>query len=88
MTTDLLPGALGLVQEAARVRRLSTAAYLRRCALAMACHDLDIPFSDALARDSRLSRETGFAVDDPDGTKFGRWEIERLVGDVEPDGTA
>lgn len=84
-TTDLLPGAYGIVLQAAKERRMSTTAYLRRAALAMACHDLGIPFSDAMDRDPRVTRETGFAVNDPQGTKFGLWEIETLVGEVEND---
>lgn len=84
--TDFIFGAYGIVVEAARGRRLSVAAYIRRAAYAMACHDLGIPLSEALERDPRMARETGFAVADPDGTKFGRWEIAALVGEeVSPD---
>lgn len=81
VTADFLPGAAGLVQQAAKERRMSTVAYLRRAALAMACHDLEMPLSEALQRDPRVTRDTGYAVLDPEGVKFGRWEIERLVGD-------
>ena len=88
-TTDFLPGTMGIVIEAAKGRRLSVAAYLRRAALAMACHDLQIPLSEALTRDPRVTRETGYAVEDPDGVRFGAWEIERLVGEgVSDDGSA
>jgi len=83
-TTDFMPGALGMVIKAAKGRRMSLAAYLRRSALAMACHDLGVPLSDALKFDPRVTRESGFAVDDPDGTQFGNWEIERLYGEEVP----
>lgn len=79
-TTDFLAGAYGIVVEASRIRRMSIAAYIRRAAYAMACFDLGIPLEDALSRDPRVTRETGFAVDDPDGVKFGPWEIDALKG--------
>lgn len=79
VTTDFLPGAIGMVHEAARARRMTSAAYMRRAALAFAAHDLGLPLSDALERDPRVTRETGFSVRDPEGTKFGHWEIEGLV---------
>lgn len=78
--TDFLPRAYGVVLEAARVRRLSLAAYIRRAVYAMACHDLNLPLSEVLEIDPRMSRETGFPVDDPEGRKFGPWEIEKLKG--------
>jgi hypothetical protein len=79
-STDFLPGAYGIVVEAAKGRRMSLAAYLRRAAYAMACHDLDLPLSDALSRDPRVTRESGFAVDDEEGVKFGPWERGSLKG--------
>lgn len=79
-SVDFLPGALGAVQEAARGRRLTTSSYIRRAALAMAARDLDIPLSDLIERDPRMTRETGFAVSDPEGRKFGAWEIVALRG--------
>lgn len=79
VTTDFLPGGYGAIVRAAKARRLSLAAYVRRAAYAMAAHDLGLPLSDLIDRDPRMSRDTGFAVEDPDGTKFGPWEIERLV---------
>ncbi len=78
---DYRIGAWGILLQAARARRMSVAAYVRRSALAMASHDLGIPITEAFARDSRVTRETGYSVDDPAGTKFGLWEIERLVGE-------
>lgn len=78
VTADFLPGASGAIIKAAGLRRLSAAAFVRRAALAMAAHDLDIPLSDLLARDPRMSRQGGFPVDDPAGIRFGAWEIESL----------
>lgn len=86
---DFLDTAHGIVAIAARMRRMSVAAFIRRAAYAMACHDLDIPLSDALTRDPRVARENGFPVSDPEGRIFGRWEIEKLVGEeAESDGDA
>ena len=79
VSTDFLPGGLGVIVKAAKARRLSLSAYVRRAAYAMAARDLGLPLVDVLARDPRMSRDTGFSVDDPDGTKFGPWEIEGLV---------
>ena len=56
------------------------AADLQDCLL-MAAHDLQIPLTHLLERDPRMARDTGFSVPDPDGTRFGFWEIERLVGE-------
>lgn len=85
MNTDALPAAHSVVVEAARSRKMSLSAYVRRAAYAMACRDLGLPLAEVLERDPRVSRDTGLALSDPTGTRFGRWEIERLVGDVEPD---
>lgn len=76
-------GAWGMVLEASKARRLSTVAYIRRATLAMAAHDLEVPFAEALALDPRVARESGLSILDPDGVKFGLWEIERLVGEVD-----
>lgn len=75
---DFLDSTYGIVAEAARERRMAVASYMRRAAYAMACHDLDLPLSDAFKRDPRVTRETGFGVLDPEGVKFGDWEIESL----------
>lgn len=83
--TDLMISVYSIVREAAKVRRITVAAYMRRAAMAMACHDLGLDLSEALTRDPRVSRDTGFATTDPEGTIFGPWEIERLRG--EDDGT-
>lgn len=84
-STDFRVGSFNIVIEAARLRHMSVGGYLRRAAFAMACHDLALPLSDALARDPRVTRETGWAVADPEGTIFGPWEIERLVGEGDDD---
>lgn len=78
---DILPGAYGAVLTAARARRVSVASYVRRAALAMAAHDLQVPLAHLLERDPRMARETGASMPDPTGTRFGFWEIERLVGE-------
>lgn len=80
--TDARMGAYSVIVEAAKRRRLSAAAFVRRAAFAMAAHDLGLPLSEVLEIDSRMTRENGFAVDDPDGTKFGPWEIAALVGEA------
>lgn len=80
MSPDFLPGAYGAIVKAANARKLSPTSYVRRAALALAAFDLDIPLTDLLARDPRMSRQTGFGVDDPDGVKFGPWEIDGLSG--------
>jgi len=77
-STDFRRGAFGIVIQAARERRMSVGAFMRRAAYAFACHDLEIPLSEALTLDPRVTRETGFALEDPDGVKFGPWEIESL----------
>lgn len=81
VATDYRLGAYGIVIEAAKARRMSVATYIRRAAYAMACHDLGVPLSDALTRDPRVARETGVAFSDPEGTRFGEWEIARLYGE-------
>ena len=86
-TTDFRVGTFSIVIEAAKARKMSVGGYLRRAAFAMACHDLGLPLSEALSRDPRITRDTGYAALDPEGTKFGPWEIERLVGET-PDATA
>lgn len=77
---DFLPGVYGAIVKAANARRLSPTSYVRRAALALAAHDLNIPLTDLLERDPRMSRQSGFGVDDPEGTKFGPWVIDGLSG--------
>lgn len=77
--TDARGAAHSVVLEAAKRRRLSIAAYVRRAAYAMAAYDLKIPLTEVLEIDSRMTRENGYAVDDPDGDKFGLWEIESIA---------
>jgi hypothetical protein len=86
-STDFRTGSYTLVIEAARLRKMSVGGYLRRAAFAMACHDLGLPLSEALSRDPRATRENGFAAQDPEGTIFGLWEIERLIGEVDDEPT-
>lgn len=83
--TDFLLAPYGAVVLASQARKMSLAAYVRRATYAMAAHDLGLPLSDLLERDPRVTRETGFAIDDPDGVKFGHWEIERLIGEADHD---
>lgn len=83
---DFLMGPHGMLLGAARRRRVSVVAYVRRAAYAMVAHDLGIPLTELTLRDPRMSRETGFGVRDPEATKFGEWEIASLVGEGD-DGT-
>lgn len=78
---DFIPGAYGAVMRAAGERRISVASFARRATYAMAAYDLRIPLQDLIDRDPRMTRNTGFAVPDPKMTRFGLWEIERLIGD-------
>lgn len=78
---DFMVGAYSIIREAARLRRVSVPAFIRRAAYAMACYDLGMPLSDALERDPRMARENGFAIDDPEGLRFGVWEIAQLIGE-------
>lgn len=92
ISVDMLRPAYAIVIEAAKARRMSVPAYIRRAAYAFAALDLDIPLSAVLERDSRLTRDTGFPISDPEGTKLGPWEIARLFGEgvdrEQRDGTA
>lgn len=85
---DFLIAPYSIVREAARSRKLTTAAYVRRAAYAMACHDLGLPIVEATSRDPRMTRHTGFMIDDPEAVKFGPWEIEKLRGVGDAAGSA
>lgn len=78
---DCLSSAHAMVVKAARARRMSTAAYMRRAAYAMAANDLGVPVTAVLERDPRVSRETGVVFQDPKGVRFGSWQILGLAGD-------
>lgn len=78
--TDFLQGPYSAIIAAAKQRRMSIPAYLRRAAYALAAADLGIPVLDLIARDPRCARDTGLRVDDPAGVKFGSWEV-RLVSE-------
>lgn len=82
VTVVLKKHARSVVLKAASARRLSISAYMRRAAYAMACHDLGLPFAAILEIDPFVSRENGRRMRDAGGTKFGQWEIDRLVGEV------
>jgi hypothetical protein len=75
---DFLPGAYSAIKAAAKRRRLSIPAFIRRAAYAVAAMDLDIPVGELLARDPRCTRDTGLRVDDPQGIRFGSWEVRRV----------
>lgn len=77
-TTFRLP-VFRMLLEASRQRRLSPAAYVRRATMAMICHDLGVPLSEAVKHDPRMSRENGYPVLDESGTGFGPWEIDSLM---------
>lgn len=78
VTTDFLSGAYGRVIAAAKARRMSVPAYIRRATYAMAAHDLGIDVLDLLRDDPRCSRENGVAIPDPEGVKYGPWSISSL----------
>lgn len=78
-SVELRTPAYDYVARAAQARSMSTAAYMRRAALAMAAHDAGIPVTDLFALEPRVTRETGFLVEDPEGTGFGSWQIEALA---------
>lgn len=80
-SVDFRPPTYGMVIEAAKARRMSVPAYIRRAAYAFAARDLGLPLADALLRDPRVTRDTGFSVEDPQGVLFGPWEIEKLAGE-------
>ena len=75
---DFLQGPYSAIVRAARARRMSVPAFLRRAAYAVAAADLGIPVHDLIARDPRCARDTGLRIDDPDGVKFGPWEYRRV----------
>lgn len=83
-TTDFRVGAYGAVLEAARGRKVTLAAYIRRAAYAMAAHDLGIGLQELTTRDERMANARGFSVADPDGDRFGEWEIDLLRGEERP----
>ena len=73
-----------LLRRAAVEREISPAAYARRAMYAMVAHDLGVPVTLLLADDPSVARYTGAAILDPEGVKFGSWQIEGLVGDDRP----
>lgn len=73
---DIPIAPFSAIRAAANGRRLSTMAYIKRAAYAMAAADLGLSVTDLLALDPRVARENGFAVEDPAGTKFGSWDVE------------
>lgn len=75
---DVLPGAYGAILQAASARRVTVASFMRRAALAMAAHDLEIPLRELVERDPRMARDINMGVDDPTGRRFGAWEIAEL----------
>lgn len=81
ISVDMLRPAYAIVIEAAKARRMSVPAYIRRAAYAFAAHDLEIDLLDVLARDPRLTRDSGFPIVDPEGTKLGVWKIAGLTGE-------
>lgn len=80
-TTDFRLGAHTAVTQAARLRGVTVAAYLRRAAYAMAAHDLGLGLHELTSRDDRMANGTGYSIPDPHGTRFGVWEIESLRGE-------
>ena len=69
-----------LLVERAAERRISVPTYVRRATMAMLAHELGIPFGEFTAIDPRVTRDTGYPVQDPGGDAFGKWEIAALAG--------
>lgn len=67
---------LEALAEAAKGRRLSLNAFLKRSAYAMAAHDLGISVAEFLNADEYVSRDTGAPVKDLSGVTFGPWGID------------
>lgn len=78
VTVDFRGGVYGFLLEAARSRRLSVAAYVRRATMAMVAHDIGAGVRALTRLDPRMSRENGFGVSDPEAEIFGPWEIKEL----------
>lgn len=69
------------VHKAAVSREIQPGSYLRRAAYAMLAYDLGIPVTELFERDPGVTRYTGAKIQDPQGTKFGSWQIEEAQGD-------
>lgn len=76
---------LSIVRQAARERRLTLSSYVKRAAYAFAAYDLGIPVTEVLGMDPRVTRETGHSLDDADGSRFGAWQVENLLGKEDQD---
>lgn len=59
------------------------ASYTRRAVMAFAAHDLGVPLSDLVGHDPRMARDTGAPMSDPEGKRFGAWEIESLFSEFQ-----
>lgn len=71
-----------LINEAARRRGLSTTAYIRRAAAAIATFDLEASWEDAMADEPGFGlygERPGRAVIRPDGHGFGPWQVTGLT---------
>ncbi len=67
-----------IVERAAQARRMTTASYMRRAAMAFAAYDAGIDVLELFAMEPRVTRETGTGMVDPEGTGFGDWRIKKL----------
>lgn len=67
-----------IIREAAAARGLTTAAFIRRSALAFAAVVLDRDYDDVVAYDNRIQREGFATAEDPSGRLCGPWEITGL----------
>lgn len=71
------------LRKVALAREITPTTYIRRAVYAMMAHDLHIPVARLFRDDPSVKRHTGSVIMDPRGTKYGLWEIDRLVDDDE-----
>ena len=70
--------ARALIRDAARMRGVTVAGFVRRASLAMAAEVLGTPYQDAIAADPTIQLIGYSPVLDSSGRVGGPWEIDRL----------
>lgn len=78
VSTRFRGGAAQLIRQAAAARGLTTAAFVRRSALAFAAVVLDRDYDDVVAYDNRIQLDGFATAEDPSGRLCGPWEIVGL----------
>lgn len=78
VSTRFRGSASELIREAARRRGLTTAAFIRRSALAFAAVVLERDYDDVVAYDNRIQLDGFATAEDPSGRLCGPWEIVEL----------